>query len=265
MSWRNMIGSCVAVLTTGFGGAQALAQNCPPGVFNYGPPVDPEIAYIVIDHYGPTGPLIAVPEAYERAERDVGLIREAFPVLASVAHVPARPPSVIFINAPSPFSQELVCANLYYQVVPTYWFQSIWIVDFPAPINQVAMAGIYAALPGVLWAEPDAWVCSTCCYFPRWHYEPRPNGTWRWTVHEVVYFPLGCGLVPWFIDVTQGGVVSLACYPDCTTDGQLTVADFGCFQTRFVAADPEADCNASGTLTVADFGCFQTKFVAGCA
>ncbi len=54
------------------------------------------------------------------------------------------------------------------------------------------------------------------------------------------------------------------CYPDCNTDASLTVADFGCFQTKFVAADPYADCNGTGGLTVADFGCFQTKFVAGC-
>ncbi len=56
----------------------------------------------------------------------------------------------------------------------------------------------------------------------------------------------------------------IGCYPDCNASGTLTVADFGCFQTRFVAADPYADCNADSALTVADFGCFQTKFVAGC-
>ena len=55
-----------------------------------------------------------------------------------------------------------------------------------------------------------------------------------------------------------------SCYPDCNADGQLTVADFGCFQTEFVAADPYADCNGDGQRTVADFGCFQTKFVTGC-
>ena len=54
------------------------------------------------------------------------------------------------------------------------------------------------------------------------------------------------------------------CYPDCNTDGALTVADFGCFQTRFVAGDPYADCNGDAQLTVADFGCFQTRFVASC-
>ena len=54
------------------------------------------------------------------------------------------------------------------------------------------------------------------------------------------------------------------CYPDCNKDGALTVADFGCFQSRFVGQDPYADCNADAQLTVADFGCFQTRFVGGC-
>jgi hypothetical protein len=57
---------------------------------------------------------------------------------------------------------------------------------------------------------------------------------------------------------------SIACYPDCNSVGGLTIADFGCFQTRFVAGDPYADCNGVGGLTIADFGCFQTRFVQGC-
>ena len=35
-------------------------------------------------------------------------------------------------------------------------------------------------------------------------------------------------------------------------------------RTKFVAGDPYGDCNADGQLTVADFGCFQTRFVAAC-
>ncbi len=54
------------------------------------------------------------------------------------------------------------------------------------------------------------------------------------------------------------------CYADCNASGTLTIADFGCFQSRFAAGDPYADCNASGTLTIADFGCFQSAFAAGC-
>ncbi len=55
-----------------------------------------------------------------------------------------------------------------------------------------------------------------------------------------------------------------SCYPDCNGVGGLTIADFACFQTKFVAGDPYADCNGVGGLTIADFGCFQTAFVAGC-
>jgi hypothetical protein len=66
------------------------------------------------------------------------------------------------------------------------------------------------------------------------------------------------------VDFTEMVISVEGCYPDCNADSALTVADFGCFQTKFVAGDPYADCNADGVLTVADFGCFQTKFVAGC-
>ncbi len=59
------------------------------------------------------------------------------------------------------------------------------------------------------------------------------------------------------------------CYPNCNASyggplPTLTIADFACFQTKFVAGHAYADCNGTGGLTIADFACFQTKFVAGC-
>ncbi|MFM9996631.1 MAG: hypothetical protein ACKVU4_12630 [Phycisphaerales bacterium] len=54
------------------------------------------------------------------------------------------------------------------------------------------------------------------------------------------------------------------CYADCNADGQLSVADFGCFQGKYVLGDLYADCTGDGNLTVADFGCFQGKYVVGC-
>jgi hypothetical protein len=90
--------------------------------------------------------------------------------------------------------------------------------------------------------------------------------------HYAVYDASGC-----YPDCNSDGVLTVSdfgcfqtkfvagdTYADCNESGSLSVADFGCFQTRFVAGDPYADCNADGVLTVADFGCFQTKFVAGC-
>ncbi len=73
------------------------------------------------------------------------------------------------------------------------------------------------------------------------------------------------GLLTFLLPATEAtSELPGACYADCSGDGALTVADFGCFQTRFVLQNPYADCNADGSLTIADFGCFQTKFVAGC-
>ncbi len=54
------------------------------------------------------------------------------------------------------------------------------------------------------------------------------------------------------------------CPADFNRDCQLTVADFGAFQTAFVLGSPSADFNADGQLTIADFGAFQTAFVSGC-
>ncbi len=54
------------------------------------------------------------------------------------------------------------------------------------------------------------------------------------------------------------------CYPDCNADTLLNLADFGCFQTKFVLSDPYADCNADTFLNLADFGCFQTRFALAC-
>jgi hypothetical protein len=54
------------------------------------------------------------------------------------------------------------------------------------------------------------------------------------------------------------------CYPDCDGDGRLTLADFGCFQTRFGLGYPWADCDGDGIRSLADFRCFVTKFALGC-
>ncbi|MFM9995243.1 MAG: hypothetical protein ACKVU4_05520 [Phycisphaerales bacterium] len=62
----------------------------------------------------------------------------------------------------------------------------------------------------------------------------------------------------------SGTVQSAVCYADCNASGTLTIADFGCFQGKYVLGDLYADCTADGQLTVADFGCYQGKYVLGC-
>ncbi len=78
--------------------------------------------------------------------------------------------------------------------------------------------------------------------------------------------PITSAHSPNFIDVRMYFLMTTCdgAYADCDLSGTLTVADFTCFQAKFVTGDPHADCNGSGTLSVADFTCFQSKFVAGC-
>ncbi len=65
-------------------------------------------------------------------------------------------------------------------------------------------------------------------------------------------------------------VVTNQCYANCNGDftagGQpmLNLADFGCFQNRFVQQHPYADCNGDALFDLADFGCFMSKFAVGC-
>ncbi len=54
------------------------------------------------------------------------------------------------------------------------------------------------------------------------------------------------------------------CYPDCNNSTTLTIADFPCFQAKFIMQDPYADCDGNTQFTIADFVCFQAAFVAGC-
>ncbi len=88
-----------------------------------------------------------------------------------------------------------------------------------------------------------------------------------------MYPPSSDASAGWWASTTDGArlmanallyTMADECYPDCTGDGNLTIADFGCFQAAFAGGNMYADCNASGTLTIADFGCFQSAFATGC-
>lgn len=62
----------------------------------------------------------------------------------------------------------------------------------------------------------------------------------------------------------------IPCYPNCdgsTTSPVLNVADFICFQNRFLNNEFWANCDSSTTLpilNVADFVCFMQRYAAGC-
>ncbi len=118
-----------------------------------------------------------------------------------------------------------------------------WSVATPAPAWTGTFRAGHAAGELTLTAEPDGPVIdvrgdsATACW-----------GTFDFEAHPSA---------PAIITID-------GCYPDCNQSGDLTIADFGCFQTRFANGDLYADCNESGTLTIADFSCFQGQFAAGC-
>ncbi|MFM9996425.1 MAG: M12 family metallo-peptidase [Phycisphaerales bacterium] len=66
----------------------------------------------------------------------------------------------------------------------------------------------------------------------------------------------------WFVDDVR---VSLYCRADVNQDRQLSVSDFGAFQTAYALGNAAvADFNDDGVLSVSDFGAYQTRFVMGC-
>jgi hypothetical protein len=151
---------------------------------------------------------------------------------------------------------------------------------YNSPVTSAGTA-LGSDVTGVVY---DTGFLMICSYF--WSYDvPAPvwEGTFRagaqpgqvvLTPHTdfptagILGWPLSTGCQAIFsYDAVDGEPVTITidgCYGDCDLSGGLTVADFACFQTRFVGGDLYADCTENGQLTVADFACFQTQFVSGC-
>ncbi len=127
----------------------------------------------------------------------------------------------------------------------------IYVFEIELPTPFIAQANT------TYWLSP---VGNSCGYTFSWQfagpggaYASRPNAQSAWTT---------LGNAGNFAFAVCGQPND--CEPDCDLSGTLTIADFGCFQTKFVLHDPYADCNNDLQFTIADFGCFQTKFVQGC-
>ena len=249
--------------------------QCPGGTFNYGAPPDPMAAAVVFDHHGATGSLLAPPDEYARALRDIGLLRRAFPFLQSVGHSRTYAPGTLIVVAHRPFTQELECANQYYGVVPQSIGGTTFIWAFPFPVehfNALAMAQTYRALPGVEDAGPNLIACAGWCCDSTWNYQAQPDGVWHWTIRLNQPLIGGCNNPESEHEfyTTADGAALPACYPNC--DGSagaasLNAADFMCFLNKLAAGDGYANCDSSTTapvLNINDFICFQQKFAAGC-
>jgi hypothetical protein len=267
----------------------ALAQ-CPPGEFNYGPTyADPEAEQIALEMLGPTGGLLVNPDHYTRIVGDLQRIRMVIPALAQQPHDPVWVENTLIVGYTGEgLSQEVLCANQYYQVVNVQILAAIRmaIIRFPRNINFEALAVHYRTLAGVTTASPNG-VLGSCPN--HWSPVPQLDGRWRWTIKDREPDPSCawcCTEDLWVIDTTLAGAVIIItspgpvpCYANCdqsTTPPILNVEDFTCFINEFAAAQnlPHqqqlthyANCDQSTTppvLNVEDFTCFINRFAAGC-
>ncbi len=133
--------------------------------------------------------------------------------------------------------------------------------------GRLALAGVPGAWAGLLrlqdgsWSSPGAGVGSPANAWDfvyagaSWHIDDRP-------VLMVTGVFAEAGSVR--SDHVAEWRGCPGCYADCDHNAALTIADFACFQAKFVESDPYADCNQDAQFTITDFGCFQTSFAAGC-
>ncbi|MBC7835278.1 MAG: hypothetical protein H7Y88_09295 [Phycisphaerales bacterium] len=238
----------------------AFAQDCPPELFDYGSFQNPETVLIVLDHYGAAGPLLPLPADYDRADRDIGLIRAAVPFLAGFGHSDPWERDLLIVRASGRLSSEAVCSNVYYQAEvsggPEWYF-----CELPGYLNLPALASMYESLPGVLSAGPNHFGCAgSCGCRSSWVYEPRETGTWRWRViYNTSECCWGCSQNLTY-DVTEAGDVLIVCAGDWTGDGTITSLDITLFLFGWSIDVSSgyifADFNGSGATTSADITAF---------
>ncbi|MFM9996778.1 MAG: GC-type dockerin domain-anchored protein [Phycisphaerales bacterium] len=123
--------------------------------------------------------------------------------------------------------------------------------------------------PNVVWNSPQTHAQNALANAVRWgtmynyrfqsNVGPKNNGS----LTVGLFKPTTAGSPA--AEFSAPAIVPCPCQPDMTGDCQLSVADFGSFQTRYVLGDLRCDFNADGQLTVADFGSFQNAYNAGCS
>ncbi len=158
-----------------------------PCLFDYGPPLaNPEAEQIALEMLGAGGPLLVLPEQYERIDRDLGRIRQFEPALAAETDSPAWLPNHLIVKVLiGPPLDEYQCLNTYYQVIDeSFLFSSgggdWYVLTFAGNLNAAALAGIYAALPEIEFADPDALIGGQNFWVPT----DQGGGVWRWNVDD---------------------------------------------------------------------------------
>ena len=152
-------------------------------LFDYGPGwPNSEAEQIGLEILGVGGPLLLPERSYGRIERDLGLIRAAFPALATQTHSPAWLPQELLVSIiPGVPSDGYQCLNAYYQVTNIeHLFGDWYVLTFGGHLNVPAVALLYAALPEVQYAEPNGLIGGENFWEPT----AFGSGVWEWDVDD---------------------------------------------------------------------------------
>ena len=187
-SWGPCLG-CPADLTgDGAVGAADLAEllaDWGACNFDYGPVYDnAEATQIGLEMLRASGPLLLDQDDYTRIDRDLGLIRQTEPALASQFHSPAWIPNEMIIRLIDGAPQQgYLCLNEYYQVVdvdPLIPSLNIYLLTFVDDLNIPALAATYAQEPAVEYAEPNGLIGGQNF----WEATDLGGGVWRWDIDD---------------------------------------------------------------------------------
>jgi len=197
----------------------AVITTWGPCLFNFGPAfANAEAHQIGLEMLGAGGPLALPPATYTRIDRDLGLIRTAYPNLVGQTHTMAWAPTqfIAAIIQGMPVT-EFGCLNTYYQVIdidPLFSSGGIdyKVVTLAGKINIAGLCAIYTDLPEISFAEPNGLIGGENFWVPT----DMGNGTWRWNIDDGFWDCFdGCDCHRYYIiDVDAAGVVTLISYQE---------------------------------------------------
>ena len=170
---------------------------------------------IVLDSYGPDGPITADLQDVLRASIDMGLIWQAIPQ-SGIGHSPSWNSTAILYQTLTPDDPDLICTNIYYKAEVSGPGEDGWYyAQFPVAVNVFAMMEAYVALPAVQAATLDLPLgCTDHCCFPNSQFEKLPDDTWRWTLFVPCFLSN-----TWCVDVSATGEVTWCLPGDISPPG----------------------------------------------
>jgi hypothetical protein len=190
-----------------------------PCLFDFGPQYpNTEAHQIGLEMLGANGPLTLSQAQYDRIDRDLGLIRAAYPALVGQTHTMAWAPNQMIVGLiEGADTTAFDCLNTFYQVSeidPLFTSGGIeWVVvTVGDKVNVPALGAIYTETPEVQFVDPNGLIGGQNFWVPT----DMGNGTWRWNIDDGFHDCFdGCDCHRVYtIDVDAKGVVTLVNYEE---------------------------------------------------